>query len=101
MFHCIRDIRLAAVDACFDQRRIQQFPCGPNKRLAFQILLISRLFAYKHNFGMRRASPENRLRASAPKIASFAILSRLPQLLKRRIHGNQRTWFVDTLGHTV
>jgi hypothetical protein len=41
------------------------------------------------------------LRAGAPEVAGFAILGRLAQLFERRIHRNQRTRFIDTLGHGV
>lgn len=76
VFDRVGDVNFLAVNACFRKRLIQEVAGGPDKRFAFQILLIARLFADKNNLRGRQAFAEHGLRGVSPEIAGLAILRR-------------------------
>ena len=77
MLYNIRQINLSAVNSCFGQRFIQNFPRRSDKGFSDEVFLVSGLFADEHDGGFRVALSEHRLRRVLPKIACLAA-ARLP-----------------------
>ena len=74
VFHGIRDIGFAAVDARFDHGMIEDSAGRADKGLARKILLMAGLFTHKHDFRVRRTAAENGLRPPFPKVAGSTVL---------------------------
>jgi hypothetical protein len=82
MFYGVGDVDLRAVDAGFDEGRIEQFACGANEWLAFEVFLIAGLLADQQDFGIGRAFAEDGLRAAFPEVAGFARFGGLAEVVE-------------------
>jgi hypothetical protein len=72
MFDGVGYVNFFAIDAGFDERVIEQLPCGTDEGFAGEVFLIARLLANEHEFAVRGTFAENRLRAELPEVAVFA-----------------------------
>src|SRR5688572_4999677 len=77
MFDDVCDVRQFAIDPGFDQRLVEKAPRGTDKRMARQILFITRLLADKHDARQTNAAfAEYRLRRMLVQLAAHAATGR-------------------------
>jgi hypothetical protein len=62
----VRHVDALTVQACLDERFIQQNPCRSDKRSPFEVFSIPRLFANEHHVCAWRSFTENGLRGVFP-----------------------------------
>jgi hypothetical protein len=69
-----------AIDSGGLETFVQDAPCRPDERLAFEVLPVARLLADQHHPGSRGALPEHGLGGLFPQVARPAAGGRLTQL---------------------
>jgi hypothetical protein len=89
MFHRIRHIHFDAIDACGLKRLIEQFACGSDKWLAFEIFLVTWLLADEQHFGVTATFAKHRLGCVFVEIATSTAFGRNLQLWQRWTRRNK------------
>jgi len=84
MLHDVRDVNFVAVDTGLHKGLVEYFSRRANKRMAREIFLISRLFAYEQDRCLGRSFSEHCLRGIFPEIASSTIPRGSSQAGERR-----------------
>jgi hypothetical protein len=83
MLDDVGDVSLRAINVSFFECIVKQTTCWANKGFALEVFFITWLFADEENFSATRAFAKDRLRATLPEVAGFAVGSGVTKRFKR------------------
>src|SRR6266542_1038093 len=90
MLDDVGDVGLRPVDAGLLQAGVEESSRGTHEGPPFDVFAVAGLLADQDHQGVPLSLSEDSLRASLPEGTGAAVLSRLPQPVKRRPFGNER-----------